>query len=460
MEINIFKFENSLTKIELTRKNVLNVPQEPGIYIYWKDAKIPQYVGKSISLKNRLLSYLSNPLEPKTREMVNGSNAFSYIRVGSELESLLLEAKLIRLLNPKYNIELKDDKNPLYIKITKDEFPLVLTARRKEENEKNLSFYGPFPSSTIVKKVLKMIRRTIPFSTHLPQKRVCLYSQIGLCHPCPSYINNINEEKERKYLSKVYLRNIRLIKNILDGKINNVYKKLQKEMEMFSRREDFENAARVRNQIKNIEYISQSVENPTEFIKNPNLLADIRNKEKEELEYIINHFFNARSIKRIECYDIAHLAGTNPTASMVTFVNGESDKNLYRRFRIDPKNGGNDIGSLLEVARRRFKHLTDPSVDETGWGRPDLMIIDGGKGQVSAFTEVFKDEDIPIIGLAKRFETFVIPIKDNMGTNFKLIKLKRGPLLALVQRIRNEAHRFARSYHHKLVNKQLIGNEP
>ncbi len=459
MEINIFKFENSLSKIALTRENVLNAPQEPGIYIFWKDENIPQYVGKSISLKNRLLSYLAQPLETKTREMVKGSNSFSYIRVGSELESLLLEAKLIRLLTPKYNIELKDDKNPLYIKITKDQFPLILTARRKEENEKNLSFYGPFPSSTIVKKVLKMIRRIIPFATHLPQKRVCLYSQIGLCNPCPSYINNIDDLKMQKDMKKTYLRNIRLIKNILDGKINNVNLSLQKEMEVYSRREDYENAARVRNQIRNLEYISQSIQNPMEFIKNPNLLADIRNKEEEELEYIINHFFTPRIIKRIECYDIAHLAGTNPTASMVTFINGESDKNLYRRFRIDPKNGGNDVGSLREVAKRRLRHLGDPSEDGTGWGRPDLMIIDGGKGQVTAFMEQFKNEGIPIIGLAKRFETFVIPVSDGMGPSFKLIRLKRGPLLDLVQRIRNEAHRFARSYHHKLINKQLVGNE-
>ena len=150
-------------------------------------------------------------------------------------------------------------------------------------------------------------------------------------------------------------------------------------------------------------------------------------------------------IRRIECYDVAHLQGSEPTASMVTFVDGEPEKNLYRQFKIRQKKGNDDVASLKEVAQRRLKHLSD-------WGVPDLIIVDGGKGQVGVFHEIFQEHNIPVVGLAKRFESVVIPREDE----FIVRKVPKGNALNLVKRLRDEAHRFARRYHHKLLTKMLI----
>ena len=168
----------------------------------------------------------------------------------------------------------------------------------------------------------------------------------------------------------------------------------------------------------------------------------------------------SKKIERIECYDIAHLSGSKPTASLVTFVNAEPDKNYYRRFRIPPpageagkKRGMDDLASLREVAQRRRKYFNPPP---DGWGVPDLIIVDGGKTQVKTFLEELKNFGIPVIGLAKRFETLVIPQPQKDGLKYAQIRLPRIPARNLLQRIRDEAHRFARRYHFKLLQKELI----
>ncbi len=161
------------------------------------------------------------------------------------------------------------------------------------------------------------------------------------------------------------------------------------------------------------------------------------------------HFAWDNNLERIECYDVAHLAGISQTASMVTFINAEADKTLYRHFRIRQKNTRSDTDSLTEIARRREKHLTS-------WGIPNLIIIDGGKGQISSFLKHMSKHNIPIIGITKRNETLVIPIKENGKIQYRNIKLTKGYALNLVQRVRNEAHRFAQRYHHSLLKKELF----
>jgi excinuclease ABC subunit C len=153
----------------------------------------------------------------------------------------------------------------------------------------------------------------------------------------------------------------------------------------------------------------------------------------------------------VECFDVAHLAGANATASMVTFTNGEPDKTYYRHFRIRQGASQDDYASMKEVIARRKKHFTD-------WGRPDLVIVDGGKGQVSVFLRELQGEEILVIGLAKKFETLVIPTKVRNTINLSEFRLKKGCSLNFVQRIRDEAHRFAREYHHKLFTRSLIGS--
>lgn len=168
----------------MDKQVVSTIPENPGVYIFKKDSQVI-YVGKAINLKRRVRSYFDLHLLPKTKKMVSEANNLKFIIVSSEFEALLLEAKLIKKFQPKYNVIAKDDKHPLYIAITKEEFPRVIAVRKLiTSNYSLMASYGPFPSSHNVYSVLKMIRRIFPYSDHKIGKRVCLYSHIGLCNPC------------------------------------------------------------------------------------------------------------------------------------------------------------------------------------------------------------------------------------------------------------------------------------
>lgn len=439
----------NLPKNPIGPKVFSSFPESAGVYVFFK-ASYPIYIGKAINLKRRVSSYFDLDLEGKTANMVSDAQELSYIQVNSELEALLLEAKLIRSYMPKYNIAAKDDKHPLYIQITKDKYPRVITARKIAGSENNIAFYGPFPSSNNVKSVLRMLRRIFPYSDHKLGRRGCLYSHIGLCNPCPNVIEITVDELQRDKLRHQYLNNIKHIKSILDGNIVKVRSSLVKEMEELSGNQDFEKAVIIRDQIQKLEYITRP-QMPTEFyMQNPNLYEDIRKKESHQLTEILKKFsLPVSKIERIECFDVAHLAGTSPTASMVTFIKGEPDKNFYRHFRIRQSKSQDDYASMKEVIIRRKNHFKD-------WGKPDLIIVDGGKGQVSVFLRELQEENIPVVGLAKRFETLVIPVKQYGTTVLKEYRLPKGAGLNLLERIRDEAHRFARTYHHKLISKNLI----
>jgi excinuclease ABC subunit C len=431
-----------LPKIQITDKFYRVLPETAGIYVFFKDA-LPIYIGKAINLKRRVSSYFDLDLETKTATMVAEAEELSFIQVESEFEALLLEAKLIRLYMPKYNIISKDDKHPLYIQITKEKYPRVITVRRIDLGKySTLANYGPFPSSKNVRLVLKMIRRVFPYSDHKLGKRPCLYSHIGLCNPCPNVIEMTNNQLQITNLRKQYLKNIKSIRSILDGRVDSVAKNLEKEMEISSNNQNYELAGKIRDQIEKIEYITRP-HMPSEFyMQNPNLYEDVRTRELADLRTILVHCkLSIVNLNRIECYDVAHLSGTNTTASMVTFINGEADKSFYRHFKIRQTKGNSDIDSMKEVVSRRIKHLED-------WSMPDLIIVDGGVAQVNAFTCVLQANKImiPVIGIAKHPDRLIIG-----GQKIKL----EGKVLNLVSRIRDEAHRFARRYHHKLVSREL-----
>jgi excinuclease ABC subunit C len=188
-----------------------------------------------------------------------------------------------------------------------------------------------------------------------------------------------------------------------------------------------------------LEYISQPISDINKFLENPNFLEDLRNQEISGLQNLLKI---SQPLTRIECFDVAHLSGTNATASQVTFINGDPEKSLYRTFRIRQIKSQDDLASMQEVARRRFLHLKD-------WGQPDLIIVDGGKTQADIFFRIFSREKIPVVGLAKKREILVIP-------GYREILLSPGPVKNLMQRIRNEAHRFAQKYHHQLMTRSLM----
>src|SRR4030042_2070959 len=356
---------NGLIKLSLNKIDFKRIPENPGVYIFFGKDNRKLYVGKSKNLKSRIRSYLLSNLLPKTKSMINEASFLSFINVTSELEALLLEAKLVKKYKPFYNIALKDDKNPLY-------------------------------------------------------------KQMGLCDPCPNEINLINDPNNKNVLKRNYIKNILSIKQILDGNYFQVKNKLIREMNFHSNKSDYESSIKLREQIKKLEYITQPISDIDIFLENPNFAEDIFLQEQKELKNSISGYFKIKSFSRIECYDISHLTGTNPTASMVTFINGFPDKNLYRRFKIDQNKGMDDLASLREVAERRLKYIKI-------WGKPDLIIVDRGKNQVSAFFKIFKNIKIPVVGLAKNEEKLVIPFQS------KYLDLKlRGYSLFLVQRIRDE----------------------
>ena len=218
----------------------------------------------------------------------------------------------------------------------------------------------------------------------------------------------------------------------------------------YSKNQEYEKAKDTKTQIDNIRYITQERFSSYEFLNNPNFVEDVRSDETKEVISILKDMgINIEKLIRIECYDVAHIAGSYTTASMVTFFKGEPDKNYYRHFRVRSQKIPNDIGALKEIISRRVRHFTD-------WGTPDLIVVDGGKGQVKVFYKQLIDFNIPVVGLSKRHESVVAVKEQNDILQFKEKRLPRGNAKNLFQRLRNEAHRFARRYHHHLLKRDLL----
>lgn len=410
-----------------------SLPESPGIYKFLDSAGNILYVGKAKNLRNRVTSYFakSAKLLGKTAILVPLVKKIQVIQVDSELEALLLEIKLIQKYKPKYNINLKDGKAYPLIRITyKETYPAVVTARQMQD--KKSIYFGPFPSGTAVRNVLRLLRRIFPYqSTTNHAKKVCLYHHLGLC-PCVSALQTQDAKK-------AYKKTVRYIIDFLGGKSKKVLTKLQKERDLLAKKELYEQAAVLQKQITEILYITQPKHQAFEYETNPNLKTDLRMQEMQALQKVLGaHGIHISLPRRIECYDNSNIQGTNPTSSMVVLTNGEVDKSQYRKFKIKSVKGPNDFASMQEVLTRRFRHKE--------WPLPDLLIVDGGKGQVSAAKEVLP-ANIPLIGLAKREETII-------SADLHEIHLaKADPALQLVMRIRDEAHRFAITFHRKLRSK-------
>lgn len=413
------------------------MPEEPGVYFFEdKDGEVI-YIGKAKNLKKRVASYFtrSEKLGPKTQVLVNQIAKVKTMRVQSEIESLLLEANLIQKYKPKYNVRFADSKAYPLIKITiKDEYPKVLTARRIEEN--NSLYFGPFPNVGAMRLVLKLARRIFPYqSVKNHPKKICFYHHLGLC-PCPEVL-----------MDKTYRRNIKHLINFLKGNTSKVIKDLEKEKNVEIKKEEFEKAQESQRKIDSIKLVTSPYFRPLEYEENPNLTSDLRNFQLEELKNILfSRGVRTKKLKKIECFDISLISGKYATGSMVVFTDGEKDSSLYRRFRIRHSGIPSDFVMMEELLDRRLNHEE--------WEFPDLIIVDGGKGQVSSALKVLRKRriDIPVIGLAKREETIIT-------SDFSEIKLPRSSkVLQLLQRIRDEAHRFAITYHRKLREKSFLGD--
>lgn len=434
-----------LKKYDFSRNTLKTVPQEPGVYIFYDENGSIIYIGKSRSLRDRLRSYLNKNIFGKTDKLVQNIKKLSLIKVESEVEALLLEARLIKQYKPYYNIALKDDKSNLFVCITDEKYSRLITARPMQLNTNCKYLFGPFVNSYSLRSILKLVRKFCPYSTHLPSKTPCFYSQLGLCYPCPSIIEKTKDTKEKRAMVSQYKSNVRYLVRFFRGDFTVLKKEFYKKMIYYSDKEEYENAKAYKEKIGYLNTLLAPSDRTEMYTEDPYYINTIKKRERKVLEKIINSYWQKSiSIKRIECYDISHIQGSHSAGSMVTFVNSSPEKKYYRHFRLlQSKN--NDVHSLYEIATRRVRHLKN-------WGVPDLIIVDGGKGQVNAFKKVFAEYAIPVVGIAKRYEKLIIPQQNG---RFASVILK-GDALNLIQRIRDEAHRFAQKYHHLLVNKYLI----
>jgi len=405
------------------------------VYLFLGENDRVIYVGKAKNLKRRVSSYFSSSnLGEKTSQLVSKVKKIKTIKVSSEIESLLLEANLIKKYKPHFNVKLTDGKAYPLIKITiKDDYPKVLIARRMDS--KDSTYFGPFPNSSALRLVLKSVRRIFPYQSVVNHpNKPCLYNHIGLC-PCPGYFKD-----------PYYKRTIKHLIKFLKGNTLRVISDLRKERKAASKIENFELAMKIQKQIEAIEYVTQQFRNPFEYEQNPNLASDIKFNELKSLIEILNQVgYKLDKLERIECFDISNIAGTFTVGSMVVFTNGNKNPSEYRKFRILGTEGKpNDTASIKEMLQRRLK--------KNGWEIPNLIIIDGGKGQVSAAKDVLGELEleIPVIGLAKRDEIIVTQ-------NLKLLSLsKKSEALHLIINVRDEAHRFAIKYHKKIRGRAML----
>ncbi len=412
-------------------KFLKKLSDSPGIYQFLdKDGNVI-YIGKAKSLKKRVASYFQNKnLGPKTTLMVSKIADVKFIKVFSEFEALLLEAELIKRYQPFFNAQAKDDKSPLYIKITNNQVPLVLAARG-EKPKRGVFLKGPFTSAQTAREILKISRKIFPYCHHKNPRKPCLYVHLGLC-PYPYASEQGREE---------YLKTIKRIKKLLSGKVRNLIADMKREMQELSKGQKYEQANEVKKKIIKLEFLATEYHAPREFLEKPTLVDDLTLAKLEELKDVLN----LRKVpRRIECYDISNISGKQATGSMVVFEEGRAKKDQYRRFKIRFSKWPDDFEMIRETLARRFKN---------DWPKPDLVIIDGGRGQLNAVLSILTKYrlSIPVISIAKRFEEIYTPDKV-----FPIKLPKESLARQLVQEIRDEAHRFAIKYHRLLRSKDFL----
>ncbi len=549
------------------KEKLNSIPTQPGVYLMKGMAGDVLYVGKAISLRNRIRSYFQASADhsPKVQRLVSSIADLEFIVTASELEALILECNLIKRHRPPYNVRFKDDKRYPYIKITwQEDFPRVQVVRRASRD--GARYYGPYASSAAMRQTLELLRRIFPYLTCKRKisgndNRACLYYHIKRClGPC---IGAVSKEEYRDMMKQVCL--------FLEGKGEEIVISLRRRMEASSKSLEFERAASLRDQIQAVEQVisrqrvistamtdqdviafarddgetcvqiffvragkligreyflmdgADSVEADevlASFIKQfykdtayvpPEILlpSDIdeasiierwlrekrgtkvvlrvphRGQKRELVEMVVEnaiqtlaHLIAKEQVEeakalaaltdlhvrlalealplRIEAYDISNIQGATATGSMVVFVEGLPRKSAYRRFRIRTTDGPDDYAMMREVLRRRFrKAVAKQTTGEETWAKlPDLIVVDGAKGQLNAALEVLAEyglEGVATVGLAKAREEVYEP-----GEPEPLILPLNSPGLQLMQRLRDEAHRFAIAYHRRLRRRESL----
>jgi excinuclease ABC subunit C len=521
------------------------IPEQPGVYQYFDATGVIIYIGKAKNLKKRVSSYFNKTQDnAKTRILVRKIEEIKYIVVASDIDALLLENSLIKKYQPKYNIQLKDDKTYPWICIKKEPFPRVYSTRRVVKD--GSSYFGPYPNVKVVSTLLELIKELFqlrscaldlsPNKVNAHRYKVCLEYHIGNCQaPC------IGKQSESDYQQMVHQ-----IESILKGQLHLVTQHLKSEMLNFSTLYRFEDAQRIKEQLQLLEnYRSKStivspkieavdvitgIQDEKSFFVNYLVISngtiihaltlEIARKLEETLEEVITHallnfrerftstskevlteielgdfpdfkcvvpqigdkkhlielslrntkFYKLEKLKHekitdpekhstrilerlkldlrlkelpvhIECFDNSNIQGTNAVSACVVFKNAKPSKKDYRHFNVKTVEGPDDFATMEEVVYRRYARLLNENQS-----LPNLVIIDGGKGQLGAALKALERLDLrgklPIIGIAKRLEELFFP-----GDQYPLYLDKRSESLKLIQQLRNEAHRFGITHH-------------
>jgi excinuclease ABC subunit C len=411
-------------------KKLKRLPIKPGVYFHKDKTGEIIYIGKAANLRNRVKQYYqrSRIHDPKTDRLIGEIVDTDWTELENEVDALFLEAELVRRYLPRYNILLRDDKSLQFVRIDyKNEYPTVSLVRRPLDD--GAEYFGPYINGFAVKKALRYLRRAFPYAVSRPviQKRASLYYHLGL---------DPGLEEGRTSLRE-YRANLRKLMQYLRGERVTLIKQIERDMKKASRAKDFEQAARLRNQLFALQALSRQV------LFGDREIQDVsRDQALVELAKLLKL---KNPPRRIEGFDISHTSGTDTTASMVVFTDGVPEKAAYRKFKMRTP-GNDDFAHIFEAVSRRF---SETNVQK--WGLADLLMIDGGKGQLSAALAARDQagyEAIPALGLAKRYEDLVLKQPD--GT-FQVLHLPQNShLVKLLQRIRDESHRFAISYHSTL----------
>jgi excinuclease ABC subunit C len=406
------------------------------------------YVGKAKNLRSRASHYFTRAAaeDPRTAELVPLIADIDYLEAPTEVDALLLEARLVKDIRPRFNVELKDDKTFPYLQIrVREDFPRVEFTRKPRR--KGVKLYGPFTSAKGLRQAMQVLQRVFQFRTctldinaddsRWRWFRPCLLHSIRQCTaPC-----NLRVTKEE------YRKQIRSLRLVLEGKKDRLIAEMEKEMLEASAALQFEKAARLRDDLAALRNLSQRGE--VEHDPQPEVYPIDPKKGLHGLRKVLGL---AQAPRSIEGIDIAHLAGQETVASLVSFLDGLPFKGGYRRFRIQTVEGVDDFASIREVVSRRYRRAADGKV-EAEEVFPDVVLIDGGKGQLNAALDAFRvlgREPPCLLSLAKREEEIYRP-----GAAEPIRLDRRSAALRLLQYVRDEAHRFAQHYHHILRRKKL-----
>ena len=415
---------------ERLKQKLSRLPASPGGYFHKDKTGEIIYVGKAAVLKNRVRQYFQNSEKDiKTAALVREIADTDWIVVDTEMDALFLESEMIKRYMPKWNILLRDDKTVSYVRIDmKSEVPFVSFTRNPVDDK--ATYIGPFYGKSAVEKAVRSLRRIFPYYVKPYDGKKTLDTDLGLT---PGI-------EVGKCTPADYKRNLRKLIQYLEGNREKLLKDLAKTMQEAAERGEFELAKEARDQIFGLRELKKKIVfSDKEFL---DISSDQALKQLQRLLGL------EKPPRRIEGYDISHQSGTNTVASMVVFINGASARSEYRKFKIRTSTN-DDLKSMTEVITRRLKHPE--------WDYPDLIVLDGGAGQVNAILPLVKPHGIPVIGRDKSGDHAKSASVKILVPGQGMVELSQSSHISrLIARIDEEAHRFAITYHSLLKRKSML----